>query len=93
MDLLSSYFLYSLLCYKYDYQLAKVDILFNNISDVIMSSIDYIFPYKMASIDHGLCYLGYQLKPNCYSVDDWSWLIKKFEKHISYWCYRCWEVE
>jgi hypothetical protein len=31
---------------------------------------------------------GFLLKPNCYKVEDWCWLLKKFEKRIDHWCNR-----
>jgi hypothetical protein len=45
-------------------------------------------PYEVKSIDEGFKYLGFFLKPNCYSVNDWRWLIIKVEKIISNWCHR-----
>lgn len=75
MELLSSYRHSFLLCYRYAISYQKSTFLFNNILDVTMLSIGSILPYKMGSIDDGLC----NLKDNCSSVEDWSWLIYKTE--------------
>jgi hypothetical protein len=32
--------------------------------------------------------LGYYLKPDRYKVEDWRWLIEKFELRINHWCNR-----
>jgi hypothetical protein len=47
-----------------------------------------LFPFGFESIDLGLKYLGYFLKPNCYNATDWGWLLKKFEKRLDHWCNR-----
>ena len=35
-----------------------------------------IFPFIRASLDEGLKYLGFLLKPNNYLKEDWLWLIE-----------------
>jgi hypothetical protein len=47
-----------------------------------------IFPFDVKSIEEGFKYLGFFLKPNCYSFNDWIWLLQKVEKRISNWCHR-----
>jgi hypothetical protein len=36
-----------------------------------------ILPFEVKSIEVGFKYLGYFIKPNCYTLVDWSWLQKK----------------
>jgi hypothetical protein len=47
-----------------------------------------ILPYEVKSIEVGFKYLGFFIKPNCYTLADWSWLQKKMEKRISNWSHR-----
>jgi hypothetical protein len=53
-----------------------------------LDSYKEIFPYKFADLTDGFRYLGYFLKPVNYKVEDWHWLIAKFEKRIGHWCNR-----
>jgi hypothetical protein len=39
-----------------------------------------LFPFEEKTIDEGLKYLGFTLKPNDYRKEDWSWILKKLEK-------------
>jgi hypothetical protein len=39
-----------------------------------------LLPYEVKPLDDGFKYLGFFLKPNCYVINDWRWLIKKVEK-------------
>ena len=41
--------------------------------------------YRMLPLQSGFNYLGYFLKPLGYRVNDWQWIILKFEKRISHW--------
>ena len=50
-----------------------------NISEAILSSIYHIFHILGEPLDNGIKYLGFFLKPNCYSVSDWGWLVKKVQ--------------
>jgi hypothetical protein len=47
-----------------------------------------IFNIKIVSIDQGMKYLGFNLKPNNYKVNDWMWILKKIEKRIRNWTFR-----
>jgi len=33
-----------------------------------------ILPYEVKSLDASFKYLGFFIKPNCYTLVDWSWL-------------------
>lgn len=43
------------------------------------------FPFPFLEIDAGLKYLGFQLKPNYYMKEYWSWLITNIEKRLKGW--------
>ena len=45
----------------------------------IMDSISHIFPFKMESMDKGIKYLGFILKPNGYNKGDWDWILKQLD--------------
>jgi len=45
-------------------------------------------PFKVESLDRGLKYLGFLLKPNKYLKEDWLWLVGKIERRISSWSHR-----
>jgi hypothetical protein len=47
-----------------------------------------LFPFEEKTIDEGLKYLGFTLKPNDYRKEDWSWLLKKLEKRLSSWSHK-----
>jgi hypothetical protein len=55
----------------------------SGLSEVDIESYRNIFPFCFLEISQGLRYLGYFLKPDCYKVTDWHWILKKFEKRIS----------
>jgi hypothetical protein len=40
-------------------------------------------------LDQGFKYLGFFIKAGFQRNEEWGWLIKKLEKKISIWCYRC----
>eukprot|EP00253_Pinus_taeda_P034692 PITA_34692 len=44
-----------------------------------------IFGIEAVSIDCGMKYLGFSLKPNGYNRDDWSWLLDRFYSRILGW--------
>jgi hypothetical protein len=51
-------------------------------------SLKEIMPFEVKPLDVGFKYLGFFLKPNCYTRDDWKCLERKFEKMISNWSHR-----
>ena len=65
----------------------KSSFLYNNISSIVLDSIQVLFPYKMHQIDTGCRYLGYPVKPLNYQVRDWRWVIRKFEHKLSNWSF------
>ena len=48
----------------------------------------YIIPVSISSMDEGFKYLGFQLKPNAYTTQDWMCLYKKIESIIAMWTNR-----
>jgi hypothetical protein len=46
------------------------------------------FPYNFFELFEVFKYLVYFLKTGKYKVEDWRWLIAKFEKRIGHWCNR-----
>jgi len=59
----------------------------NSTNEGLLSSIQTIMPYQLATIDSGFKYLGFFLKPNGYQLEDWKWLLRKINQNISLWCY------
>lgn len=59
--------------------------LISDIDDPVMQEIASIFGLKIRPLSHGFKYLGFQLKPNSYEIQDWYWLIHKFEKKLFLW--------
>jgi hypothetical protein len=49
---------------------------------MILTSLSSLFPYKFVELSEGFRYLGFFLKPTNYRVEDWHWLIQKYEKRI-----------
>jgi len=45
----------------------------------------HIFPFTLKSMDDGLKYLGFHLKPLHYRIVDWIWLVEKIECKINIW--------
>jgi hypothetical protein len=59
--------------------MVKPNIIYNDLREDVKSQLLEILPYACKSIDSGLKYLGFELKPNSYSFNDWVWIIKKFK--------------
>jgi len=47
-----------------------------------------IFPVPVLSLEEGLKYLGFTLKPDGYWKKDWMWLWKRIDRKLGLWCYR-----
>jgi len=60
----------------------------HNMSLIDVGFYGEVFPYEQQDLDLGLKYLGFQLKPNKYKKEDWSWLIAKLERTLKVWSYR-----
>jgi hypothetical protein len=60
-----------------------------NIDPSLEQRLKTTFNIQFISIDKGMKYLGFYLKPNNYRVADWKWMIQKVEKRIGNWSL-CW---
>ena len=60
-----------------------------NVFEDVSLLISHEFSYPWKSLEVGFTYLGFFLKPNNYLVDDWNWLIWKFQFRINQWVPRC----
>jgi hypothetical protein len=61
---------------------------FSGIVDTDLVSYKALFPFNFVDLNAGFRYLGYFLKPTNYRVEDWRWLLQKFEKRLGTWCHR-----
>jgi hypothetical protein len=60
-----------------------------NIDPSLEQRLQAAFNIHFITIDKGMKYLGFYLKPNNYRVADWKWMIQKVEKKIGNWSF-CW---
>jgi hypothetical protein len=54
----------------------------------VLTLLKDLLPFEVKPIDAGFKYLGFYIKPNCYTRADWNWLEKKIEKRIMCWSHR-----
>jgi hypothetical protein len=54
----------------------------------VMDTLKATFFYNFNDLINGFKYLGYFLKVGSYKVEDWDWLLAKYENRISHWCNR-----
>jgi hypothetical protein len=66
-----------------DINYQKSFFLAHNIEPSLEKRIQSTYNTKFINFDEGMKYLGFYLKPNCYKVSDWNWLIQKIEKRIN----------
>jgi hypothetical protein len=45
--------------------------------EVSRQAVANLFSFPVFDISDGFKYLGYRIKPNSYSLNDWSWLVVK----------------
>jgi hypothetical protein len=57
---------------------------FSVLTDVELTSFKAIFPFKFVDLNESFRYLGFFLRPANYRVEDWRWLIIKFERRIGF---------
>eukprot|EP00253_Pinus_taeda_P025144 PITA_25144 len=63
--------------------------IFHNDSEAETAAwIASLFGIEAVSIDSGMKYLGFNLKPKGYKKGDWTWLLDRFYNRISGWEYR-----
>jgi hypothetical protein len=66
----------------------KYAIYFYGFNDEELSPFKNLFQYQFGDLKNGFKYLGCFMKPDNYRVEDWRWLVRKFEKRINHWCFR-----
>jgi hypothetical protein len=66
----------------------KSCLILNHCAEAEESSIANTFPSQRKPLSEGLKYLGFNLKPENYRKEDWSWLIRKVEAEIAIWVNR-----
>jgi hypothetical protein len=66
----------------------KSTFLHYGVAEDTLDNLKEVFQYNFIALSEGFRYLGYFLKPDSYKVEDWHWLISKFEKRINLWCNR-----
>lgn len=60
----------------------------NQLDDQLRLDLTELLHYKFKALEEGTVYLGYFIKPNAYRIQDWTWLLKRFDKRIHKWCWR-----
>jgi hypothetical protein len=66
----------------------KSCLLLNQCTEAEELAIANSFPTQIKSLYEGFKYLGFNLKPDNYKKEDWSWLIRKVEARIAIWVNR-----
>jgi hypothetical protein len=66
----------------------KTSFLHYGIQPSLLDTYKPFFHFNFLELASGFKYLGYFLKMDRYTSEDWNWLIEKFEKRISHWCNR-----
>jgi hypothetical protein len=61
---------------------------FSGIHGESLEQFRTLFSYNFVELSVGFCYLGYYLKAEKTTFEDWRWLIIKFEHRIKQWCNR-----
>ena len=63
----------------------KSNLILNEFSDDMIQRAREIVPFQITPVEVGFKYLGFFLKPNNYSYQDWVWLYKKIESRVTNW--------
>ena len=59
-----------------------------NLEDNVTRVLLELFPFLHYTLDEGIKYLGFRLKPNCYKKEDWNWLLEMLEHRVNILCNR-----
>jgi hypothetical protein len=70
-----------------DVNCQKLCFLAQNIDPSMEQRMQATFNIQFISIDKGIKYLGFYLKPKNYRVADWNWMVQKVEKTIGNWSF------
>jgi len=71
-----------------EYNTRKSTISSSLLSDGEIARLKSFFPFETKSIEDGLKYLGFNLKPNNYKKSDWLWLLEKLDKKLKVWSHK-----
>jgi len=71
-----------------EFNFRKSTISSNLLSEGEIDRLKTFFPFETKSIDEGLKYLGFHLKPTNYKKEDWIWLLEKLEKKLKVWSFK-----
>ena len=63
----------------------KYNLIHNEFPDEMIHKTREIIKYQTTTVGEGFKYLGFTLKPNYYSFQDWLWLYKNIESKIKIW--------
>jgi len=47
-----------------------------------------LLPFQSLNVGEGIKYLGFHVKPNDYTKEDWMWMVAKVERKINSWCHK-----
>ena len=62
--------------------LEKSNLSHSNVNEDLITQAKDLIPVSITPMNEGFKYLGFQLKPNAYSSQDWVWLYKKIESRV-----------
>ena len=68
--------------------LDKLKLSYNNVHEYILTQAKDLISVFASPLSEGFKYPGFQLKPNAYSFQDWTWLYKNIENGVSMWTNR-----
>ena len=58
------------------------------LSEVERQEFLAFFPFSIGSMEEGMKYLGFYLKPNDYRKQEWVWLLDNMEKRLKQWSHK-----
>ena len=73
---------------RMEINLEKSKLYQNCINEEVLTKERELIPMPISPLNEGFKYLGFKLKPNAYSSQDWVWLYKKIESRVSMWTNR-----
>ena len=63
----------------------KSNLIHNDFSNDMIQRERETVPFHITPVEDGFKYLGFFLKPNNYSYQDWVWLYKKIKSRVTNW--------
>jgi hypothetical protein len=68
--------------------LQKSTVLHEGLTHQELDPFKCFLPFCFTDLSVGFKYLGYHLKTGLQRIEDWNWMLQKFERKIGNWCYR-----